>query len=216
MEVLIIIFICTVLVIALFCVAVVTREIIIESKDRKKVQQENVPSTQPVTERIVYQDVPVESEIKEETVEEPSEEEDGNVNFDAVSKTLDEKYYELSAIYRHYYDEIVREAAKVENYKRFKNNNYEEYKVGKNRIVRLKIKRGFVIAELLIPNLAFKEYISENKVGAKLSPTTFKVVDETTLTAVKDSIAIAVKVIEEEKALKKEKAKERRRLAKNK
>lgn len=218
MEALIIIFIIIVLIIALFCVTIVTREIVIEEKDRKKAKQEVAPAPAPVTERIIYRDVPVEPEVKqEEVVVAPVvEEDDSNVKFDAVSKTLDEKYYELSAIYRHYYDEIVIEASKVENYKRYKNNSYEEYKVGKSRIVRLKIKRGIVIAELLIPNLTFKEYISDNKVEAKLSPTTFKVVDETTLNAVKDSMAIAVKVIEEEKLLKKEKAKERRRLAKNK
>ncbi len=211
MEALIIIFIIIVLIIALFCVTIVTREIIIEEKERRKTVEKTTEITH-VEERTFQSNV-----VKSEpVVSEPSSvsvEDDSNVKFDAMKKTLDEKYLELESAYRFYYDEIVKTAMAVENYKRFKNDSYEEYKVGKNRIVRLRIKRGVVIAELLIPNLALKNYISDNKVEAKMEPTIFKVEDNDTLNAVKDSISIAVKVIAEEKALKKEQAKEKRRQA---
>lgn len=128
-------------------------------------------------------------------------------------RKLDEKYRELDATFRIYYDEIVKAAMEIEDSKRFKNDNYEEYKLGKSRIVRLKIKRGTILAELLIPNLTLKEYISDNKVDAKLAPTVIKVVDRESVDAVKDSMAIAVKVHLEEKELKKQQAKEKRRLA---
>ena len=88
---------------------------------------------------------------------------------------------------------------------------YEEYKVGKNRLVRLKIRKDVVICEFVIPNLEFKNYISGNKVAAKQAPTTIKVLDDAALDAVKDSIGIAVNAIEEEKAYKKEQAKLRRK-----
>ncbi len=214
MEALIIIFIVIVLIVALFCLAIVTREIIIEEKERRA--NKNKEEQSPVEERTFQTKViHVEKleEPKTETVVAPLEEDDSNVKFEAITQTLDEKYHALESAYRVYYDEIVKAAMAVEGNKRIKNDNYEEYKLGKGRIVRLKIKRGVVIAELLIPNLTLKNYISDNKVEAKIAPTVFKVLDQESLNAVKDAMEIAVKVINEEKELKKEQAKERRRLA---
>lgn len=208
-TILLFVFIVVVLVIALFCVVIVTRDVIIESRDRrhgaKEVKTEEAPQKVVVKEEVVKEPVIVETNKVEE--------DDKNVKFDAISKTLDEKYRALNATSKKYYDEIVKTAKAVENSKCYKNDSYEEYKLGKSRIVRLKIKRDVVIAELLVPNLTFKEYITDNKVEAKLAPTTIKVVDKDSLDAVKDSIGIAVKVILEEKELKKEQAKEKRRLA---
>lgn len=213
-AILLFVFIIVVLVIALFCVVVVTRDIILESRDARKGQQvvtlvKEEPQ-KPVEEKkeVVKEQAP--APVVNEVVQ-PID--DSNVKFDAIKKTLDEKYHELPAAFRLYYDEIVKTAMAVENSKRYKNDNYEEYKLGKSRLVRLKIKRDTVIAELLIPNLTLKEYISDNKVEAKLAPTVIKVEDQADLDAVKDSIAIAVKVYEEERQLKKEQAKEKRRLA---
>lgn len=207
-TILLFVFIVVVLVIALFCVVIVTRDVIIESRDRRhgvtEVKTEEAPQKVIVKEEVTKEPVVV--------VNQPVED-DKNVKFDAISKTLSEKYRALNATSRKYYDEIVKTAKAVENSKCYKNDSYEEYKLGKSRIVRLKIKRDVVIAELLVPNLIFKEYITDNKVEAKLAPTTIKVVDKDSLDAVKDSIAIAVKVILEEKELKKEQAKEKRRLA---
>lgn len=213
-NILLFVFIIVVLVIALFCVVIVTRDILIESREHRheKKEEKNVSQIsyeapkQEIVKEVVKEKTPVEDKINNAVDE-------GNVNFDAYKKTLDEKYRELDSTSRIYYDEIVKTAMAVENSKRFKNNNYEEYKLGSSRIVRLKIKRDTVIAELLIPNLTLKEYISDNKVEAKLAPTVIKVVDKDSLEAVKDSIGIAVKVILEEKELKKEQAKEKRRLA---
>ena len=67
------------------------------------------------------------------------------------------------------------------------------------------------MCELVIPNLTFKTYVTDNRVAMKQAPATIKVTDETSLTAVKDSIDIAVKAIEEERAYRKEQAKIRRR-----
>lgn len=233
MYVLMICFIAVVLIIGIFCVVVVTRDIVTEERAKK-----NASEAATATPVVVYQPAPApqqtEEPAKEEPeVEEPTEEpakeepateetavteevaeeaeDDGVVNFATGTKTLDEKYLELTPEFKGYYDEIVRFANTVEGSKRYKNANYEEYKVGKNRLVRLKLKRETVICELVIPNLAFKNYVSENKVEVKQAPATIKVVDDATLSAVKDSMQIAINAIEEERAYKKEQAKLRRR-----
>ena len=228
MYVLMICFIAVVLIIGIFCVVVVARDIVNEERAKK-----NAGEAATATPVVVYQPAPAPQQTEETEVEEPKEEpveeepateetavteevaeeaeDDGVVNFATGTKTLDEKYLELTPEFKGYYDEIVRFANTVEGSKRYKNANYEEYKVGKNRLVRLKIKRETVICELVIPNLAFKNYVSENKVEVKQAPATIKVVDEATLSAVKDSMQIAINAIEEERAYKKEQAKLRRR-----
>lgn len=228
MYVLMICFIAVVLIIGIFCVVVVARDIVNEERAKK-----NASEAATATPVVVYQPAPAPQQTEEPEVEEPKEEpakeepateetavteedaeeaeDDGVVNFATGTKTLDEKYLELIPEFKGYYDEIVRFANTVEGSKRYKNANYEEYKVGKNRLVRLKIKRETVICELVIPNLAFKNYVSENKVEVKQAPATIKVVDEATLSAVKDSMQIAINAIEEERAYKKEQAKLRRR-----
>lgn len=221
-------FIAVVLIIGIFCVVVVTRDIVTEERAKK-----NASEAATATPVVVYQPAPAPQQTEEPEVEEPTEEpakeepateetavteevaeeaeDDGVVNFATGTKTLDEKYLELTPEFKGYYDEIVRFANTVEGSKRYKNANYEEYKVGKNRLVRLKIKRETVICELVIPNLAFKNYVSENRVEVKQAPATIKVVDDATLSAVKDSMQIAINAIEEERAYKKEQAKLRRR-----
>lgn len=228
MYILMICFIAVVLIIGIFCVVVVTRDIVTEERAKK-----NASEAATATPVVVYQPAPAPQQTEEPEVEEPKEEpakeepateetavteevaeeaeDDGVVNFATGTKTLDEKYLELTPEFKGYYDEIVRFANTVEGSKRYKNANYEEYKVGKNRLVRLKIKREAVICELVIPNLAFKNYVSENKVEVKQAPATIKVVDDATLSAVKDSMQIAINAIEEERAYKKEQAKLRRR-----
>lgn len=228
MYVLMICFIAVVLIIGIFCVVVVARDIVNEERAKK-----NASEAATATPVVVYQPAPAPQQTEEPEVEESKEEpakeepateetavteevaeeaeDDGVVNFATGTKTLDEKYLELTPEFKGYYDEIVRFANTVEGSKRYKNANYEEYKVGKNRLVRLKIKRETVICELVIPNLAFKNYVSENKVEVKQAPATIKVVDEATLSAVKDSMQIAINAIEEERAYKKEQAKLRRR-----
>ncbi len=222
MYVLIIVFIVCTLLIGLFCVGVVSRDIVVETRESKnkaktaKAEAETcatdsvadeLPEAEPVTLPLEDPVFPVETEEELPAVDIN----DGKVAFSTGSKTLDEKYLELSAEYKGYYDDVVRFANTVEGSKRYKNAAYEEYKVGKNRLVRLKIRKGTVICEFVIPNLEFKNYISGNKVAVKQAPATIKVTDEASLAAVKDSIGIAVKAIEEEKAYKKEQAKLRRR-----
>lgn len=237
MDVLIIIFIAMALLIGLFSVALVFRDFVLDERQRRRKAADQQPQPQVPTvicpvamAQPVAEPAPVAEPVAEpaaEPVAEPQPEpvatraeptidldDESTVAFSAVSQSLDEKYLELEPEFKGYYDEIVRCAMSVSGSKRFKNASYEEYKVGSNRLVRIKIKRGIVICELVIPNLAFKSYINSNKVAMKQAPATIKVTDEQSLNAVKHSMGIAMQAIEEERAYKKEQAKLRRKQAK--
>lgn len=240
MYTLIIIFIIMALIVGLFSMFLVGRDFVNEEKAKKAQKEDSAlvaesvaaapvstPAPAPMPIAVVE---PTAAQEAEETAEEEQEETaedipqetqeaaqenaqntEGMIAFNAKGLTLEEKYLELSSEYKAYYDEIVRTAMAVEGSKRYKNAAYEDYKIGNNKLVRLKIRRGVVICELVVQNLAFKTYINDNKVAMKQAPASIKVVDEESLNAVKDGIGIAVKAIEEEKAYKKEQLKARRK-----
>ena len=156
------------------------------------------------------------AEEVDEATEEPTPEiipEDAVV-FSATRDTIDQRYEALPDEMKGYYDEIVKYAQVVEGNRRFKNDRYEEYKVGKNRIVRLLIKRGVIVCEFVIANSDLRNYMADNKLKIKQAATTMKVYDETTLQAAKNAVDIAVRAIEDEKQYKKEQARAKRRAAK--
>ena len=139
---------------------------------------------------------------------------DDNVSFTSEkSLTIDDKYLELTSDQKTWYDEIIKYASAVDGSRRFKNARYEEYKVGKNRLVRMLIKRGIIVCEFILPNNDFKNYVNENKLKIKAAPTVLKVVDTESVQVAKDSIDIAVKAIEDEKEYKKQQIRERRKQA---
>ena len=182
---------------------------------------EPVVTPEPVAAEPVVEEVACE-EVKEEVVEEApvveaveeDEDPDGTISFSkGQQQTLDEKYLALSSEKRGWYDEIIKYASAVDGSKRFKNARYEEYKVGKNRLVRLLIKRGIIHCEFILHNSDFKNYINENKISVRQSATTMLVEEAATVAAVKNSINIVVAAIEEEKEYKKQLARERRRAA---
>jgi hypothetical protein len=182
---------------------------------KSKDQHATEPAPAPVVEEPVVAAVeePVEeAPVEEAPVEETVEEADGTISFSTnTQQTLEQKYLALSGEQKSWYDEIIKYASNVEGSKRFKNARYEEYKVGKNRLVRLLIKRGTIHCEFLLQNSDFKNYISENKIAVKQSATTIIVDSAATVDAVKSSIDIAVAAIAEEKEYKKKLARERRK-----
>ena len=171
--------------------------------------EESAEDDEEETEEIVAEEV-------DEATEEPTPEiipEDAVV-FSATRDTIDQRYEALPDEMKGYYDEIVKYAHVVEGNRRFKNDRYEEYKVGKNRIVRLLIKRGVIVCEFVIANSDLRNYMADNKLKIKQAATTMKVYDETTLQAAKNAVDIAVRAIEDEKQYKKEQARAKRRAAK--
>ena len=146
-------------------------------------------------------------------VEPKNTDENGDrISFSAGNQqTLDEKYLELSAQAKSWYDELVKTANLVENSKRIKNARYEEYKVGNSKIIRLSIKRGIILAEFVLHNSDFKNFVNQNKISVKQSTTIIKIVDELSFEASKNSISIVLEQIAEEKEYKKQLAREKRR-----
>lgn len=136
---------------------------------------------------------------------------DADVAFSTDKLTLEQKYLKLPPKKRAYYDEIVRYAMAVDGHKRFKSSVYEEYKVGKSRLVRIKIKNDVITCELIVPNLDFKNYINDNKIDVRQTATVIRVDDEASLEAVKGCMDVALQEIEKERRYKKEQALERRR-----
>lgn len=183
--------------------------------------EEDGAATEAVVAEEVEESTPVETaeEISGEEVTEADEATEAEVNgdsvtFSAAKETLSQKYDALPDELKDYYGQIVATASAVEGNRCFKNDRYEEYKVGKNRIVRLLIKRGVIVCEFVIANNDLRNYMSDNKLKLKQAPTTLKVFDEATLAAAKATMEIAVKAIEDEKAYKKEQARAKRKAAK--
>ena len=165
-----------------------------------------VKAKEPVT---VSDEEPAAAETVATSNEEDKPESD--VNFSTDKLTLEEKYLKLPAETRAYYDDIVCYAMSIEGHKRYKKAAYEEYKIGKNSLVKIKIKNDVIVCELLVPNLDFKNYVSDNKIDVRQAATVIRVTDEASLEAVKGSMNIVLKEFEKEREYKKEKAKMRRR-----
>ncbi len=234
MEILFMVFMVIVSIMSLFAVMVVFRDIVKEILAARKEKNSADRSIIQQAEKIVAEaeakctcaepvaEAPAVEEIAEEPAEEQSSDEEdkaaqdaeGTISFSAgQQQTLDEKYLELPSEARGWYDEIIKYASAVEGSKRVKNARYEEYKVGKNRLVRLLIKRGIINCEFILHNSDFKNYVNENKISVKQSATTMLVETAATVDAVKNSIDIVVAAIAEEKEYKKQLARERRRAA---
>ncbi len=219
MEILFMVFMTVVCVVCLFSILVVVRDIIKESGANKRAKECAKPETVVVcapAEKTVKEEVAVAEEkvvAEEKAVEVVCEKADeAEVSFSAdKGLTLDDKYNDLESAAKNRYDEIIKYASKVEGSKRFKNLRYEEYKIGSMRIVRVLIKRGIIVCEFMMQNQSFKSYVMENKISAKQSATVIKVVDDETVQVIKDTIDIVVKAIAEEKEIKKQIAREKRK-----
>lgn len=200
-----------------FSALVITREIVLDSMQRRGQKTQAAEKPVPVETEEIPAPAPVEEapgceEAEEETAIAQEATSDDSVRFSKSStQTLEEKYLALDNVSRGYYDEIVKYAAAKEGAKRIKNTRYEEYKVGKTRLVRLLVKRGAVTCEFILPNADFKNYVNENRLNVKNGATVMKVTDKATEQAAKDSIDIVVNALAEEREYKKQLARERRR-----
>ena len=174
-----------------------------------KIEEPATPVIEAVEEAPVIEEEPAEAEAPE-----TEETADGTISFSlGQQQTLDEKYLELPQEQRGWYDEIIKYASAVEGSKRVKNARYEEYKVGKNRLVRMVIKRGVINCEFILHNSDFKNYVNENKIAVKQSSTTMLVETAESVGVVKNTVDIVVAQIAEEKEYKKQLAREKRRAA---
>lgn len=197
-------YICAVTTVGLVAAVVVLRDVAASKRMRQIVAPTVVTVADPAP-------VAAKEEKTPEPVAPVEDKPEADVNFSTDKLTLEEKYLKLDGDQRAYYDEIVRYAMAVEGHKRYKSAGYEEYKVGKNRLVRIRIKNDVIVCELMIPNFDLKNYVNDNKIDLRQSAIVIKVVDEASLNAVKGCIDIALGEIEKEREYKKEQAKIRRR-----
>ena len=213
----IIIFMAFAVVLCLFSVLIITKEIVEESLEKRKLKATETLAPQAVQaiEETQEPNEPQTATVTETEAEPIAEEETATAEMIRFAprtvQTLEEKYLALDGKYRGYYDEIVKYALAQEGVKRIKNARYEEYKAGNTRLVRLLVKRGVVVCEFILPNADFKNYINENKVNVKLASTVMRVMDESTVQAAKDSIDIVVNALAQEREYKKQLARERRK-----
>ena len=139
---------------------------------------------------------------------------EGQIRFSADPKQSHRtKYLALDKEQKSWYDEITDYAKSIEGVKYVEANDYDEYKLLKKRVIRLRIKKGVVICEFIITNSAFSRFISANKMSVKQAPTSFKLLEEGDVSAAKECIDIAVAEIREEDEEKKRLQKERRKQA---
>lgn len=217
METVILVFMAFVSVITLLIVLVVIKDILQGALKKDKSTSVQHPQLEEATPVLVQQKEvePTEPVLCDEKVEQNPQEkvvDDNSITFQAgATETHTDKYLALTHDEKAYYDEIVRYAQQIEGAKRNLNERYEDYKLGITRLVRLRIKRGIVMAELILPNSDFKNYVSDNKIDVKLAPTVIKVIGWDSVKVVKDSLDIVVKAIADEKERKKEIAREKRR-----
>ena len=116
-----------------------------------------------------------------------------------AAMTLEEKYAALGERERVFFDEIASYAAAVPNSRKFRSSSYEEYKLGRDRLVRLLIRRGVVTAEFIIVSPELKSYFESRNINLMQAPIRIKIADETAVAAAKAGIDIALKFIEQSK-----------------
>ena len=210
LEIMLIIFMVFLCVLCLFCILVIVRDIVRESsrqfkKEDKEIEEKNLPEA-------IEPDVITEPEEAAPVAEaEEVERDESEVTFNKTHMTMAEKYASISSAYREYFDSIVKHALSKEGVREFKNNNYYDYKIGAQRLVRIFIKRGEVICEFMFIDRDFKNYASANNVKMKPSATSVKIVEPSAVGVAKDGIDLVCQQIEEEKEYKKQLAKEKRR-----
>lgn len=207
MQVMITIFLVFACVISLFAVLMMAYGMINEIRNKRK-QPKNAVKEEPkaeiapaVEEKADAAEEEIAATVVEETEESVSNEtaDENAVSFSVSNvETLEEKYLALSPEYKKYYDEIVQYAFDQEGVKRIKNERYEEYKIRSTKLVRLTIRQGTVLAQFVLLNADFKNYIRENNVSVKPAPVVMKITNEESVQAAKNSIDIAVKAHKEQ------------------
>ena len=127
-----------VIVVCVFCVGLLIYDLVSDHKAKKIKNTDEVVLNPNPSSDLVKEEKPVEEKITEEKV---LANDSSEITFSKGKETIDEKYNALTNDYKAYYDEVVRYANNIEGIKRVKTSAYEDYKIGNNKVVRLKIKK---------------------------------------------------------------------------
>ncbi len=168
------------------------------------------PEPEPAPAPVVEEPDPAE-EAPAPVEEVSAEAENGAVTFATHTLTMEEKYAALSTEFKRYFDDIVRHAMAKEGVKESKHNNSYDYKIGAYRVIRMMIKRGEIVCEFNFIDRDILDYANASNVKMKQSASSMKVVEPAGVGAAKDGIDLVCTQIAEDKAYKKELAKEKRR-----
>ena len=163
------------------------------------------------TEEVCYQDT---DEPLDPTYNELSTDIELAIEDDKVvvpKKTIEEKYNQLSAESKAYYDDVMSYAESLPAVKRSKSLIADTVIFGRDVIVKTQIKQGKVVCMFVTANAEMKRILKEEKATVKEKLTAVKVIDERSAQTVKTCIDLAYKTSQEEKHLKHLKHLEKRR-----
>lgn len=182
------------------------------AKPEEEVKQpapvEDVVITDPIPEPVVVTPEVVEAEVSED-VEVPEDE--NAVVFSRQTLTLEERYATLSTEFKRYFDDIIRHAMAKDGVREIKTANYNDYKIGSYKVLRITIKRSDIVCEFQFLDRDFLNYANASSVKMKQSSTSIRVSEPSAVGAVKDGIDLVCTQIAEDKEYKKNLAKEKRR-----
>ncbi len=133
------------------------------------------------------------------------------VVFNADVKTLWSKYAELSKEQRGYFDRIREYSAGKDDVKCIESKDYLTFKYGKDKLVRLRIRRSVVEAVFMLVGSAFKNTFSASDVKIRDAATIIRVENDQYLDVALKTVDMEYVALVEERARRIEERKARRR-----
>lgn len=208
----------------------------VEVKEEKPVVAEQASvqeevKAEPVEEKVEekVEETPAELPVQEETLEvveatatdetaatEDESDDSAEVAFVSEKKNLEDKYAELSDVQKGYFDKIKEYACSKEDARAIEAKGHITVKYGKERLVRITIRRDAVEAVFLLIDANFKKYMKEQDAPIKEKPTVIRIENDAYLQLALETVDLKYNSLMEEKQqrLEEQKAKKRERARK--
>ncbi len=184
----------------------------VEEKVEEKVEE--TPAELPAQEETLEV---VEATATDETAATEDESDDSaEVAFVSEKKNLEDKYAELSDVQKGYFDKIKEYACSKEDARAIEAKGHITVKYGKERLVRITIRRDAVEAVFLLIDSNFKKYMKEQDAPIKEKPTVIRIENDAYLQLALETVDLKYNSLMEEKQqrLEEQKAKKRERARK--
>lgn len=184
----------------------------VEEKVEEKVEE--TPAELPAQEETLEV---VEATATDETAATEDESDDSSeVAFVSEKKNLEDKYAELSDVQKGYFDKIKEYACSKEDARAIEAKGHITVKYGKERLVRITIRRDAVEAVFLLIDSNFKKYMKEQDAPIKEKPTVIRIENDAYLQLALETVDLKYNSLMEEKQqrLEEQKAKKRERARK--
>ena len=159
----------------------------------------------------------VEATATDETAATEDESDDSaEVAFVSEKKNHEDKYAELSDVQKGYFDKIKEYACSKEDARAIEAKGHITVKYGKERLVRITIRRDAVEAVFLLIDANFKKYMKEQDAPIKEKPTVIRIENDAYLQLALETVDLKYNSLMEEKQqrLEEQKAKKRERARK--